>query len=581
MFKKLLYTIILVIPFLGTSQSCPSLVTPVDGQNNVPVDVTIVWQPSENVPGYQIRLGTAPGLSDLGQASVGNATSYKPPLGLPENTEVFVTIVLDFLFQSNEDIVCSSRSFTTENVTTRPSCSELRIPQNGATDVSVFTNISWRYAPRATGYKITLSTNPDLSLPGDLANELDVGNRLSYLPPGQLPPLSIIYAKITPYNENGDAQNCQTFSFTTRDLAPLPGCTTLANPVNGATSVPLTPLLEWDAIPGATGYEVTIGTTPTNADILNRARFFTNSTFVLDFESNRTFFITIVPFNESGKAVGCPQESFSTSLGCGPFLDPNTGELIDFFPELDFPTTFSFCEDQAPLLVEGPDGADGYRWFSVDEFGNETLLSEMGEVPIDGTGFYRLEAFNIASPDGTVTECPAFFDFEVVSSELPRINNLRVQDSATGLQVTVEVSGIGDYEYAIDNPNGPYQDSNFFSNVPPGNHTFFVRDKNGCGFAQRDLEQDLTLEGFPRFFTPNGDTINDFWQFAQPLPENPIVLQSIQIFDRFGVFLKQIDQNSVGWDGTFNGSPLPSGDYWFRAVDDENRTFQGHFSLKR
>ncbi|MBW2939138.1 T9SS type B sorting domain-containing protein, partial [Aureisphaera sp. CAU 1614] len=39
-----------------------------------------------------------------------------------------------------------------------------------------------------------------------------------------------------------------------------------------------------------------------------------------------------------------------------------------------------------------------------------------------------------------------------------------------------------------------------------------------------------------------------------------------------------------GWDGTYNGSPLPSSDYWFRVEykeDETNKTFTGHFTLKR
>ena len=60
------------------------------------------------------------------------------------------------------------------------------------------------------------------------------------------------------------------------------------------------------------------------------------------------------------------------------------------------------------------------------------------------------------------------------------------------------------------------------------------------------------------------------------------------IFDRYGKLLKQIDETSVGWDGNFNGRPLPSSDYWFRL--EYSRDEQGvlvanlvraHFTLKR
>jgi gliding motility-associated-like protein len=45
--------------------------------------------------------------------------------------------------------------------------------------------------------------------------------------------------------------------------------------------------------------------------------------------------------------------------------------------------------------------------------------------------------------------------------------------------------------------------------------------------------------------------------------------------------LKEISQNSIGWDGNFRGRPLPAGEYWFKAIDDSNREVHGHFALKR
>jgi gliding motility-associated-like protein len=51
-----------------------------------------------------------------------------------------------------------------------------------------------------------------------------------------------------------------------------------------------------------------------------------------------------------------------------------------------------------------------------------------------------------------------------------------------------------------------------------------------------------------------------------------------------GKLLKQISSTSAGWDGTFNGSPLPSDDYWFTVDYKETnlgKQFKSHFSLKR
>ena len=58
----------------------------------------------------------------------------------------------------------------------------------------------------------------------------------------------------------------------------------------------------------------------------------------------------------------------------------------------------------------------------------------------------------------------------------------------------------------------------------------------------------------------------------------------IYIFDRYGKLLNQLSPLTEGWDGSYNGNPMPSSDYWFRVEYTENDTkkeFRGHFTLKR
>ena len=83
----------------------------------------------------------------------------------------------------------------------------------------------------------------------------------------------------------------------------------------------------------------------------------------------------------------------------------------------------------------------------------------------------------------------------------------------------------------------------------------------------------------PNVFTPNGDTINETWQFVPP-PGDPRVF-TIRIFDRYGKLLKEFNSLGDGWDGTHIGRPLPSSDYWFVAIDQNNNVVRGHFALRR
>lgn len=149
--------------------------------------------------------------------------------------------------------------------------------------------------------------------------------------------------------------------------------------------------------------------------------------------------------------------------------------------------------------------------------------------------------------------------------------------------ITVNVEGYGTYEYKLD--NGPWQDSNVFAGVSPGDHQVQVRDTVACS------EYILTIEGvstvdYPKFFTPNGDGHNDTWNIIGLGDDNTDA--KIYIFDRYGKLVKQISSQGEGWDGTMNGNEVPATDYWFKATYRETvngnpmvKEFKGHFSLKR
>lgn len=112
-----------------------------------------------------------------------------------------------------------------------------------------------------------------------------------------------------------------------------------------------------------------------------------------------------------------------------------------------------------------------------------------------------------------------------------------------------------------------------FDNLSPGFYTAYVRDQV-CG----EISLDVTVLGFPKFFTPNGDGQNDTWQIKGFESNNGI---TIHIFDRFGKLLKTLSTASAGCDGVYNGNLLPTSDYWFTITFEDGREYTDHFSLKR
>ena len=55
----------------------------------------------------------------------------------------------------------------------------------------------------------------------------------------------------------------------------------------------------------------------------------------------------------------------------------------------------------------------------------------------------------------------------------------------------------------------------------------------------------------------------------------------ITIYDRYGTLVANISPKNSGWNGNFNGQPLPASDYWFKVNLEDGRIFKGHFTLKR
>ena len=190
-------------------------------------------------------------------------------------------------------------------------------------------------------------------------------------------------------------------------------------------------------------------------------------------------------------------------------------------------------------------------------------------IEINEPGTYDV---TVTHPNG----CSSSRSIVVVSSNIATIENVIVEDLSNNNNVTIITSGEGDYEYALNDSNGPYQDSNYFENVPSGFHTVYVRDKIGCGI----VEQVLSVRGFPKYFTPNADDIHDTWHVNGI---NNVFHQGtiVQIFNRYGKHITTLNNYAVGWDGTLNGSALASDDYWFVATFSNGKVYKGHFSLRR
>lgn len=228
----------------------------------------------------------------------------------------------------------------------------------------------------------------------------------------------------------------------------------------------------------------------------------------------------------------------------------------------DLEETFVICPDSPGLTI---DGGDFESWSWRDDNGVE--LESGRTLDITALGDHTL---TVTQTTNGIT-CERTVPFEVVSSGAPEDFTTEIGDPSDNVTITVNAIGTGEFEYSSDGEN--YQDSNRLE-VFPGEHTVYVRDRFLC----RTISKEVIALGYLKFFTPNGDGIHEFWKI---IGANNYPGSQLYIHDRYGKLLQQISPTALGWDGTYNGLPLPASDYWFRYMFDGGKTFTGHFSLKR
>ncbi|MFK7833782.1 MAG: BspA family leucine-rich repeat surface protein, partial [Winogradskyella sp.] len=419
---------------LATLPNCTNLTNPLNGATAVSIVTDLSWTAIANADGYLLTVGTTSGGNDIVDNLDVTGTTYNLPADLPENTEIFVTII-PYNAVGNAT-GCVEESFTTETLATLPNCTSLTNPLNGATDVSVVTDLSWTAIANADGYFLTVGTTTGGN---DIVDNLDVTGT-TYNLPADLPENTEIFLTIIPYNGVGNATGCAEESFTTETLATLPNCTSLTNPLNGATDVSIVTDLSWTAITNADGYFVFVGTTSGGTDILD-SEDVTNTTFDLptDLPENTEIFVTIIPYNAVGNATGCAEESFTTETLA---TIPNCTSLTT---PLNGATNVSIVTDLTWTAISNADGyfvSVGTTSGGTDILDNEDVTNTTFDLPADLPEnteiFVTIIPYNAV---GNATGCTEeSFTTETLAT-IPNCTNLVIPlNGATNVSIATDLS---------------------------------------------------------------------------------------------------------------------------------------------
>lgn len=151
-------------------------------------------------------------------------------------------------------------------------------------------------------------------------------------------------------------------------------------------------------------------------------------------------------------------------------------------------------------------------------------------------------------------------------------------DSMSFTERVLSAEGNAPFEYKVD--NGKWSIENSYTNLSYNMlHTAYARDVNGCvGILTFTMVQPPIA--IPEYFTPDNGNVHDTWDVTTILQAYPNA--EVTIYDRFGKVVAKLKGETSEWDGTYNGKPLPSTDYWYKLnVPEIDRVFTGHFTLLR
>lgn len=251
-------------------------------------------------------------------------------------------------------------------------------------------------------------------------------------------------------------------------------------------------------------------------------------------------------------------------------------------PKIEIPT---FCEGEASLSDNVKNTLNKIsatlqnHSFSIikesESFSSmEELLKSMDKLKYNGTE----HPYSMVVTHETTGCSSDTASFAVSLHSKPEIISADSINAHTREIVIDETKGTPPFSYWIVNKSDTTT-TPIFSDLSFASHIVYVKDDNGCKnhlFFHNNAPQ----LSFPDFFTPNGDGVNDTWVVGNLSEYFPNA--RIQIYDRYGKILDEMSGEKNSWDGQYNGTRLPSTDYWYIInIGEIDRQFTGHFLLIR
>ncbi len=250
----------------------------------------------------------------------------------------------------------------------------------------------------------------------------------------------------------------------------------------------------------------------------------------------------------------------SSSFGCA--AKDSADVVVNPSPEITVSAGLSICEGTSTQLHAT--GGGTYKWYPSTGLSGDTLANPFAS-PADTTKYLLTVTNQFTCTDTAsvnINILPKARADAGQPRQLTQGQSITLNGSATGY----DISYYWTPDFAIDNPHLLQP---VINPLESGTYSLHVVSNAGCGTAVSDVFVTVYKKvEIPNAFSPNRDGINDTW--------NIIALQtystaSVSVYGRYGQLVYHCTGYDKQWDGTFNGTALPVGTYYY-IIDLKNGT---------
>ena len=185
---------------------------------------------------------------------------------------------------------------------------------------------------------------------------------------------------------------------------------------------------------------------------------------------------------------------------------------------------------------------------------NVSSSNSASNLPI---GNYTVEAFQANCSTSTVITIDGT-TLDITNSN--KITPVSCQNNDGIVEILNITSSNG--PHLINFNNNGFSSNTLFNNLSAGTYALTITDANNCSISEQinvTAEYAKPTILLPNVFTPNNDKVNDVWYPKLDCIETI----SINIFNRWGEKMTELNDLNEFWDGKSNGKDVSDGNYFF------------------